>query len=157
MDGTLIVPRSGKTWPKGSDDWKWWDDSVPKRLQQDHKDGKHIVILSNQAFKGPKTRREWRGKLPLIAAKVSDGVGSTGGARRRQQDVMRTAARLAFPSHLERPPTSLIIASGEADLQLSNVPLRVLAALEKDVYRKPRTGMIDHLRRMYEEKGWEVG
>jgi bifunctional polynucleotide phosphatase/kinase len=71
LDGTLITTRSGKTFPKGSDDWKWWDDSVPKRLKQDQKDGKHIVILSNQAFKGPKVRREWRGKLPLIAAKVS--------------------------------------------------------------------------------------
>ncbi|KLT44377.1 PNK3P-domain-containing protein [Cutaneotrichosporon oleaginosum] len=109
LDGTLITTRSGNTFPKGSDDWKWWDDSVPKRLKQDHKDGKHVVILSNQAFRGPKVRREWRGKLPQIAAK-----------------------------------------------QLSNVPLRVLAALEKDVYRKPRTGMIDYLRRLYEDKGWNV-
>ncbi|BEI84414.1 hypothetical protein CcaverHIS002_0410180 [Cutaneotrichosporon cavernicola] len=108
LDGTLITTRSGKTFPKGSDDWKWWDDSVPNRLKQDHKDGKHVIVLSNQAFKGPKVRREWRGKLPLIAAK------------------------------------------------LSNIPLRVLAALEKDVYRKPRTGMIGLLRELYQDNGWTV-
>lgn len=70
LDGTLIVPRSGRGFPKGSDDWKWWNDTVPTRLKEDHEAGKHIVILSNQAFKAPKVRREWRGKLPLIAAKV---------------------------------------------------------------------------------------
>lgn len=46
---------------------------------------------------------------------------------------------------------------GELTLQLGDVPLRVLAALEKDVYRKPRTGMIDYLRQLYENKGWKVG
>lgn len=46
---------------------------------------------------------------------------------------------------------------GELTLQLGDVPLRVLAALEKDVYRKPRTGMTDYLRQLYENKGWKVG
>ncbi len=35
--------------------------------------------------------------------------------------------------------------------------MRIMAALEKDKYRKPRTGMIDYLRMMYEDKGWKIG
>lgn len=70
LDGTLITPRGSNKFPKGSDDWKWWNDAVPRRLKEDAKAGRHIVILSNQAFKAPKVRREWREKLPLIAAKV---------------------------------------------------------------------------------------
>lgn len=71
LDGTLITPKGKNKFPKGSDDWRWWNDAVPGQLKKDIKAGKHVVILSNQAFRGPKIRREWREKLPLIAAKVS--------------------------------------------------------------------------------------
>lgn len=37
-----------------------------------------------------------------------------------------------------------------------DVPLRVLAALKKDIYRKPNIGMFDVIASIYAEKGYEV-
>lgn len=74
LDGTLITPKGKNKFPKGSDDWRWWHDSVPGQLKKDVHAGKHVVVLSNQAFRGEKVRKEWRGKLPLIAAKVGCSI-----------------------------------------------------------------------------------
>lgn len=71
LDGTLIKTSSGAKFPKSREDWMWWNDLVPKRLKEDIKTGKHVVILSNQGDGRPKIRREWKAKLPLIAEKVS--------------------------------------------------------------------------------------
>lgn len=50
LDSTLIVPSSGKKYPSGASDWKWWHPSVPTKLRQlHHEQGYRIVILSNQA------------------------------------------------------------------------------------------------------------
>jgi hypothetical protein len=70
LDGTLIKPRYGGKFPKAADDWTWWDASVPKRLKADVEEGKHVIVLSNQAAKSPKLRRAWMEKIPLIAEKV---------------------------------------------------------------------------------------
>jgi bifunctional polynucleotide phosphatase/kinase len=40
-------------------------------LKREVEEGKHLVVLSNQADSRPKIRAEWKAKLPLIAAKVS--------------------------------------------------------------------------------------
>ena len=37
-------------------------------------EGKHLVVLSNQADSRPKIRAEWKAKLPLIAAKVGSST-----------------------------------------------------------------------------------
>jgi len=71
LDGTLIKPKSGARFPASRDDWAWWNPSVPKRLQKEHAEGKHLVVISNQADARPKIRSEWRAKLSLIAGKVS--------------------------------------------------------------------------------------
>lgn len=41
--------------------------------------------------------------------------------------------------------------------QLGDLPFRVLGALEKDIYRKPNTGMFDFVAKLYKDKGWEIG
>jgi len=41
--------------------------------------------------------------------------------------------------------------------QIPDVPLRVLAATQHDVYRKPQTGMYDFVVALYEKKGWKIG
>jgi bifunctional polynucleotide phosphatase/kinase len=38
----------------------------------------------------------------------------------------------------------------------ADTPIRIIAALGKDQYRKPMTGMFDLVRNLYREKGYEV-
>lgn len=77
LDGTLIKPKTGARFPTSRDDWVWWNPGVPKRLQKEHAEGKHLVVISNQADARPKIRSEWRAKLSLIAGKVSNSRGGS--------------------------------------------------------------------------------
>jgi hypothetical protein len=73
LDGTLIKTKNGGSgFPTNRADWMWWDSCVPGRLKREWEEGKHLVVLSNQGDGRPKVRAEWKEKLPLIAAKVSD-------------------------------------------------------------------------------------
>ncbi|GFZ48059.1 hypothetical protein JCM24511_05807 [Saitozyma sp. JCM 24511] len=74
LDGTLIKTRSGADFPKSRDDWTWWDPVVPGRLKKEWEEGKHVVVVSNQGDAREKIRREWRAKVPLIAAKMPKDV-----------------------------------------------------------------------------------
>lgn len=38
----------------------------------------------------------------------------------------------------------------------ANVPFRVLAALERDIFRKPQSGMFDTVKALYRERGLEI-
>jgi len=49
LDHTIIKPKSGKTLPKGKDDWTWWNPIVPNKLQQLAEDNFHILIITNQS------------------------------------------------------------------------------------------------------------
>jgi hypothetical protein len=72
LDGTLIKTlKSGSGFPTSRADWQWGDPCVPGQLKRMVEEGKHLVVLSNQADSRPKIRAEWKAKLPLIAAKVS--------------------------------------------------------------------------------------
>jgi bifunctional polynucleotide phosphatase/kinase len=71
LDGTLIKTKSGAKFPKGADDWVWWDASVPKRLKEDVAAGRHVIMLSNQGSRSVKNKKAWKEKIPLIAEKVS--------------------------------------------------------------------------------------
>lgn len=42
-------------------------------------------------------------------------------------------------------------------MQIDDVPIRVLAAMDRDKFRKPNTGMYDFVVKLYEEKGWKIG
>ncbi|KAL3494656.1 polynucleotide kinase 3 phosphatase-domain-containing protein [Aspergillus germanicus] len=48
FDSTLVSTASGNKFPKNADDWKWWNPSVPSKLQSLHSDGYHVAIISNQ-------------------------------------------------------------------------------------------------------------
>ena len=39
MDGTIITPKSGKTFGVDEFDWKFWDKVVPEVLLRHHKEG----------------------------------------------------------------------------------------------------------------------
>ncbi|ORY88717.1 polynucleotide kinase 3 phosphatase-domain-containing protein [Leucosporidium creatinivorum] len=67
LDGTVVVPKTGKKFPEDEFDWKWWDASVPGKLKQMHKDGYSLVLISNQAGK-PKQQEAFFRKIPLLGA-----------------------------------------------------------------------------------------
>ncbi|CAG8952265.1 hypothetical protein HYFRA_00001005 [Hymenoscyphus fraxineus] len=104
FDSTLIKTSSGKKFASNSEDWKWWDPSVPGRLRKLHnEEGYRVVIFSNQggiALKAdPKVSKSNQSKVAVFKAKVS------------------------------------------AVLNQLDLPVTLYAATEKDIYRKPRTGM----------------
>jgi len=65
MDGTLVFPKSGAKFPKNRSDWSWWHEKVVPRLQQLHKDGLKVVIITNQAgiSKGHQAQNDITGKI----------------------------------------------------------------------------------------------
>lgn len=48
MDGTLITTKRGKGFPRSADDWKFFSENVPEKIQEKHSEGYSIVIASNQ-------------------------------------------------------------------------------------------------------------
>lgn len=48
MDSTLINTKSGATFAKNAQDWVYWDEKVPTKLNQLAADGFKIVIFTNQ-------------------------------------------------------------------------------------------------------------
>lgn len=70
MDGTLIKPRTGSVWPKSETDWMWLYPEVPLKLAEEVRQGRHVVVLSNQGSGREKLIKEWKLKLGLIAKGV---------------------------------------------------------------------------------------
>ena len=48
LDSTLCVTKSGNTFRKDANDWKYWHTSVPTKLTEFYNQGYRIVIFSNQ-------------------------------------------------------------------------------------------------------------
>ncbi|KAF2721498.1 PNK3P-domain-containing protein [Polychaeton citri CBS 116435] len=48
FDDTLITTKSGLTFARDHNDWRWWDPTVPGRLKQLDADGYTIVVVTNQ-------------------------------------------------------------------------------------------------------------
>ena len=43
IDNTLIVTKSGRKWPTGAQDWKWFHPSVPEKLAELDRDSYRIL------------------------------------------------------------------------------------------------------------------
>lgn len=48
MDSTLTLTKGKHTFCRDGSDWIWWNEKVPKKLKEEHKAGKTILIMSNQ-------------------------------------------------------------------------------------------------------------
>ncbi|KAI5307105.1 hypothetical protein KEM56_004449 [Ascosphaera pollenicola] len=48
FDGTLVRTKSGFKYARSGDDWTWWSPSIPSRLQELHRHGYLLAILTNQ-------------------------------------------------------------------------------------------------------------
>jgi len=68
IDFTVIKTASGRTFPTGPDDWMMWDESVPKKMSELHRDGYRIVFFTNQAGieKKKLTPKSFQGKTDNI-------------------------------------------------------------------------------------------
>ncbi|CAN9280501.1 unnamed protein product [Alternaria alternata] len=75
FDSTLITTASGKTFSRDASDWKWWDSSVPGRLEELHADGFLVAIISNQGGislrPDPKTVKSDQKRLADFKTKVT--------------------------------------------------------------------------------------
>ena len=47
MDGTIIIPKSGKKFGEDEFDWKFWDKKVPDVLQKHFKEGSSTDIIQS--------------------------------------------------------------------------------------------------------------
>jgi Polynucleotide kinase 3 phosphatase len=45
MDGTIITPKSGKTFGADEYDWKFWDKVVPDVLLRHHREGQLVLSV----------------------------------------------------------------------------------------------------------------
>ncbi|GAA5869573.1 hypothetical protein JCM3774_005483 [Rhodotorula dairenensis] len=64
IDGTLIVPRDGRKFPKNETDWTWLNPRVVPKLRELHQAGYAIVWISNQAGNAS-AQTKFRNKMPL--------------------------------------------------------------------------------------------
>eukprot|EP01101_Sappina_pedata_P004778 TRINITY_DN206_c0_g1_i1.p1 TRINITY_DN206_c0_g1~~TRINITY_DN206_c0_g1_i1.p1 ORF type:complete len:433 (-),score=177.45 TRINITY_DN206_c0_g1_i1:147-1328(-) len=73
MDSTLVEPKSGKKFPVGKTDWRWWRPEVPTKLKALHADGYKIVIFTNQAgIEKNKTKKgDIMGKISMLSEELS--------------------------------------------------------------------------------------
>ncbi|KAI0807045.1 PNK3P-domain-containing protein [Fomes fomentarius] len=106
LDGCLILSSFPKKGTPPSFDW--WRKSIPNKLRQVHEQRYSIVIITNQALRTTALINDWKKKIPLIAAALSD------------------------------------------------IPFRILAATEKDGFRKPIPGMWYVLERIWAENNVQI-
>lgn len=68
LDDTIIKTKSGKDFAENSDDWEFFDKTIPKKLKELYKKKFMIIIFSNQ--KGIKLKKtdpnEWKCKIENI-------------------------------------------------------------------------------------------
>ena len=73
LDGTLIITKSGNTFPKNENDWMLLNKNIPEILQKYLKNGYKIIIFSNQAgiSRGHTDMTEWKNKLSALQRELN--------------------------------------------------------------------------------------
>ncbi|CAO3667039.1 unnamed protein product [Umbelopsis ramanniana] len=138
LDGTLISTASGRTFAKDEDDWKWFSLSVPKKLESLHKDGYAIAILSNQnGLNSPSKVGAFKRKLANILSQVR-GV---------QYDLLYQHKTSSMHCWARWHKLAYI-----TPLDQLSISVRLIAAMKKDINRKPATGMWELLQKSFDGK-----
>ncbi|KAK6499587.1 hypothetical protein TWF481_009952 [Arthrobotrys musiformis] len=77
LDSNLISTKSGKTFARDGEDWKWWHPTVPSKLRQMSEEGYRLVIFTNQnglkasGSKADDKLREWKKKINYIVTALN--------------------------------------------------------------------------------------
>jgi len=73
MDGTIIVTKSGKTFPIDKHDWKLFHSKVQEKLKCLNSAGTKIVFITNQngISKGHITENDFKGKMEAIIKRLN--------------------------------------------------------------------------------------
>ncbi|KAL1412679.1 DNA kinase/phosphatase Pnk1 [Vanrija albida] len=104
------------------------------------------LIKPSSGAKFPKDRNDWMWWNPLVPKHIKDEIKSG-----KHVIVLSNQGHKAPKIRNEwRAKLPLISA------KLGDLPFRVLGALEKDIYRKPHTGMFDFVAKLYKDKGWNI-
>lgn len=73
MDSTLISTKSGATFARSSDDWKWWSKEVKSTVQDYSRQGYVVVIFTNQGSVVPiKTAKSFQNFSQRVNQIVSE-------------------------------------------------------------------------------------
>ncbi|KAI0075790.1 PNK3P-domain-containing protein [Panus rudis PR-1116 ss-1] len=70
LDGCLIESSFRSNSQPQS--FKWWRPVVPQKLKELYQNGYSVVIFTNQALRGTNAIKNWKTKVPLIAASIPD-------------------------------------------------------------------------------------
>ena len=145
-DHTLIRTKGPNRHPKDENDWQWWHPIVPETLRRLHSEG--CVDLSLHISSGRSCGSPPKGNStendPFIGARYQIVIFTNQGG------ISLGADRKTIKGDLKRlknfkEKISII-------LRHLDLPISVYAATNKDKYRKPRTGMWEH---MLEDRGLE--
>ncbi|GAA5904485.1 hypothetical protein JCM6882_008921 [Rhodosporidiobolus microsporus] len=71
LDGTVIRPLDGRSFPQNAADWEWCGPTVTRKLRDTYKAGYSILLISNQASPVPKLATDFRRKLPVVCRKLN--------------------------------------------------------------------------------------
>ena len=76
IDWTIIQTKSGRKFATSSADWKWWDESVPKKLRELDAEGYRLVFFTNQGGveKGKVTIQELQSKFEAIVSGINADI-----------------------------------------------------------------------------------
>ncbi|GJN87580.1 hypothetical protein Rhopal_000534-T1 [Rhodotorula paludigena] len=71
LDGTVIQPRNGQSFPRDSNDWEFCGPNVVSKLRETHNAGYSLILISNQASPMPRLAADFRKKLPHVCRKIN--------------------------------------------------------------------------------------
>ncbi|KAF3208830.1 hypothetical protein TWF106_011318 [Orbilia oligospora] len=77
LDSNLISTKSGKTFARDGEDWKWWHPTVPSKLRKMFEEGYRLVIFTNQnglkasGSKADDKLKEWKKKINYIVTALN--------------------------------------------------------------------------------------
>lgn len=78
LDGTVITTKSGNTFPKDINDWKF-NHNILRMIREYYNDNYNIIIVSNQGgiASGYITKEDFEKKLETITTKIERFIGGT--------------------------------------------------------------------------------
>ena len=126
-DSTLTQTNSGKKFASDAQDWKWWHSTVPSILKRLYVEDGYTQFPGDS---DPKCSHDCSYRVVVISNQGGISLKSDTKAPKSKLGSFKTKVSAVFN-------------------QL-DIPISIYAATEKDMYRKPRTGMWSELLEDYD-------